>query len=145
MWKHFLLQHRISWMVICTYYLIRVRDPVREQPYCCLNVALDSIYVLEYIGQSEASLKEKPQCGLNVSFDFKVTRSCDTIISISKLEATLWVWCGFHFYGFHLYAVAIQCFSIGSFCKNSTKVMCIFEGCRNANILGNITGVIFFE
>ena len=45
------------------------------------------MYLLEDIGQSETSLKEKPQCGLNFAFDSKVTRSCDTIIGIIKLEA----------------------------------------------------------
>ena len=60
-------------MVICPY--DRMRHLFREQP--CLNVVLVSIYVLEYIGQSETSLKEKPQCELNVAFDSKVTRSWD--------------------------------------------------------------------
>ena len=39
--------------------------------------------------ESKALLKEKPQCELNVAFDSKVTRSCDKIIDIIKLEATL--------------------------------------------------------
>ena len=44
--------------------------------------------------KSEVSLKEKPQCGFNATFDSEVTRSCDKIENI-KLEATLWLWCGF--------------------------------------------------
>ena len=39
----------------------------------------------------EAPLKENPQCGLNVAFDAEVTRSCDEIKNIIKLEATLWL------------------------------------------------------
>ena len=72
-------------MVICPY--DPVRGLVREQPYCCLNVMLVSLCLLK----SEASLKEKPQCGLNVAFDSKVTRSCDEIIDIKPLQATLWL------------------------------------------------------
>ena len=41
------------------------------------------------MGQSDTSLEEKPQCGLNVTFDSKVTRSCETILGIIKLETTL--------------------------------------------------------
>ena len=69
----------------------QIRYLFREQPYCCLSVVLVSTYSLEYIGQSVVFLKEKLQCGLNMAFDSKVTRSCDTIIGIIKLEATLWV------------------------------------------------------
>ena len=42
-------------MIIFLYDLIS--NVLKEQPYCCLNVGLVSVYVLEYIGQSEASLK----------------------------------------------------------------------------------------
>ena len=85
-------------MVICPYDLIR--DVFREQ--LCLNVVLVSIYlyVQKYVGKSETTLKEKPQCGLNTAFDSTVTRSCYTIIGINKLEATLWVWHSFGFYGY---------------------------------------------
>ena len=80
-------------MLICPDDLIR--ELFREHPYCCLRVMLVSICVLEYIGQSEASLKERPQCRLNLAFDSKVTRSYVTIIGIIKLQGTLWVLCGF--------------------------------------------------
>ena len=50
--------------------------------------------------KSEAPLKEKPHCGFNVVFDFEVTRSCDKIKDIIKLEAILWLWCGFGCLGF---------------------------------------------
>ena len=58
---------------------------LRKQSQFCLNVVLVSLYLLK----SEASRKEKPKCGLKVAFDSKVTRSCNKIIDIIKLEVTL--------------------------------------------------------
>ena len=70
-------------MVFCLYDLIRC--VFREQMYYCLNV------ILVLLLKSEASLTKKPQCGLNVAFGSEVRRSCNKIIDIIKLEATLWL------------------------------------------------------
>ena len=55
------------------------------QPYYSLKVMLESLM------ESEASLKENPPCQFNLAFDSEVTRSCDKIIDIIKLEVTLWL------------------------------------------------------
>lgn len=47
--------------------------------------------------------------------------------------------------GGNLVYLAIQCFSISLFGKNSKKVMWIFGGCRNVHILQNLERVIFFK
>ena len=72
-------------MVTCPYDL--VRGPFKGTSILLLECGMVSLCKLK----SEVLFQNKLQCGLNMAYDFKVTKSCDNIIDIIKVETTLQV------------------------------------------------------
>ena len=58
------------------------------------------LWLLEDIAQSEVSLKKKPQCGFDVAFVSMVTGGYSPIRGLIQEKATMWIRCGFCFYGY---------------------------------------------